>query len=137
MLLLITAYNNPLLDEYNKSGLRRLTKEPKEHLPPLLELSARAVYNHCIKRNVGSIPRELEGALLEHSLLQLHQTVCFASSPVICQDLLKLWRAIFLPFQVKCLLLYSWCISPCAITTTAVFSTCQCEMQANSARQLT
>jgi hypothetical protein len=58
-----SAYNNPLLDEYNTSGLRRLTKKPKEYLPPLLELSARAVYNHCIKRSLGSIPRELEGLL--------------------------------------------------------------------------
>ncbi|XP_062502843.1 leucine-rich repeat-containing protein 40-like [Corticium candelabrum] len=58
-----TAYNNPLLDEYNKLGLQRLTKEPKDDLPPLLELSARAVYNHGIEHNTGCIPQELEALL--------------------------------------------------------------------------
>ena len=157
----LPAYNNPLLDEYNKLGLQRLTKEPKDDLPPLLELSARAVYNHGIEHNTGCIPQELEGMensgltivlslsmflgdkvlAIKHILCTIFQfsvqTSLLFSSAVVSAYLFQLWGPVLFPLQIECLLSHGRCLPPSAAVAAVVLALGQQEMCATRVKEVT
>lgn len=55
------ALYNPLLEDTDTKIIEGMTKVPKEPVPSLVELSARAIYKHALHWKPGDLPRRLEG----------------------------------------------------------------------------
>ena len=58
-----TALYNPLLEDSDTKIIKDLTRAPdsNESVPPLIELSARAICKHELHWRPGDLPRQLEG----------------------------------------------------------------------------
>ena len=54
------ALYNPLLDDLDSKTIQKLTRTPSEPVPPLVELSGRAIIKHRLRWKPGDLPKRLE-----------------------------------------------------------------------------
>ena len=71
-LCISTALYNPLLDDSDKKTIQDLTRTPNEIIPPLIELSARAILRHGLQWKPGDLPKRLEGENLFPGEIQVY-----------------------------------------------------------------